>query len=416
MVEKPTIQKLKNGYRFCWHEYKIQICVSRIRESKDGSVKGEIIIESYKQDDRHHIHQTQYNFLSSNARKQLAETLKVRHSLASGEWFEILEQLSSNFLEIHRKGEPVAHISTTDEIKPPEYLINPILPLNQPTVIFGDGGVGKSYLALVISVCALLPWRENNLGLGVPERSVKGLYLDWEADRDVLAWRLKCLEKGLQLPYLGLDYLRCSSVFADDIEHIQDKLDETGAEFIVIDSLAGACGGDLSASEPATRFCNALRTLNVTSLIVAHNSKGEGKKTIYGSAIFEHRARSVWECKAVRESSEGELAIGLFHRKANNSKLHKPMGFKIVFDGDSTAIQRHPMDDSSRFDDSPTIADRIQELLKCGSMSAKEIIDKLGEKDTVVRSTLSQMKGKGLVTKDGDKYGLSDRPLIGGVN
>jgi len=407
MVDKPTLQKLKNGYRFSWPEYQIQICVSRIRESKDGGVKGEIEVALYKKDEPHSPHIAQYNFLSSNARGQLAERLQNWYPLPHGEWSEMLELLTYNFLHHYRKGEPVVHISTTDEIKPPEYLINPILPLNQPTVIFGDGGVGKSYLALSMSICALLPWRENNLGLGVPERSVKGLYLDWEADRDVLAWRLKCLEKGLQLPYLGLDYLRCSSVFADDIEHIQDKLDETGAEFIVIDSLAGACGGDLSASEPATRFCNALRTLNVTSLIVAHNSKGEGKKTIYGSAIFEHRARSVWECKAVRESSEGELAIGLFHRKANNSKLCKPLGFKFGFDGGSTTITTNSIDDSSCFDGSPTIADRIQELLKCSSMSAREIIDKLGEKDTVVRSTLSQMKGKGLVTKDGDKYGLS---------
>lgn len=401
MLEEPTAIKILGGYRFKWQELKLQICVSRIRESKDGTVKGEILVESLAEGNYRTISQSQHNFTAPDVRGKLAEYLQKRHPITIEQWLEILEQLSNLLLQKHRKGEPVSHITTEDKVLEPEYLVRPILPLKQPTVIFGDGGVGKSYISLCLAVCTFLPWKDNPLNLTVRENSVKVLYLDWEADDNTVRWRLNRLKTGLGLPYLELDYLRCSQVFADDIEHIQDKINNTGAEFIIIDSLAGACGGDLTASEPATRFYNALRTLDVTPLIIAHNPKGDGKKTIYGSAIFEHRARSVWECRAIHEPGEDELLIGLFHHKSNNSKLFTPLGFKFQFDSTATKVSKHSLEPS--FGKAPTLESKIEEALQEAPMTVKELTAKVGGNPDSVSVYVSKMKGKGLIHPEGGK-------------
>jgi len=406
MLKEPTVTRIFGGYRFYWQDIKLQVCVSRIREPRDGTVKGEILIESLAEGNCRHIHQSQYNFISPDTRDKLAQILQRRYHLNEDLWAEILEQLSNLLLLKHRQGEPVSHITTEDVILEPEYLVYPILLLQQPTVIFGDGGVGKSYFSLYLAVCALLPWHDNPLGLKVRQNPSKVLFLDWEADDNTVRWRLHCLKTGLGLPYLVFDYLRCSQAFADDIEHIQDKLNNTGAEFIIIDSIAGACGGDLTASEPATRFYNALRSLNVTSLIIAHNPKGDGKKTIYGSAIFEHRARSVWECKALHEPGDDELLVGLYHRKANNSRLNKPLGFKISFNDKATVVTKYSVEAVPGFEKSLSLTDRILRLLKEGAMGKEEIAAEIGGNSKSVGVTLSNMKSNGLIVPDGGKYRL----------
>jgi len=204
MLEEPTAIKISGGYRFNWQDIRLTICISRIRESKDGTIKGEILVESLSDGNYKLISQSQHNFTSPDGRNNLAVYLQKRHPLTMERWLEMLEQLSVLFLQKHRQGEPVSHITTEDKILEPEYLVHPILPLKQPAVIFGDGGVGKSYLSLCLAVCAFLPWKNNPLGLTVREKGVKVLYLDWEADDNTVRWRLNRLKTGLGLPYLEL--------------------------------------------------------------------------------------------------------------------------------------------------------------------------------------------------------------------
>ena len=399
-MSEPKVEQSPGRLSFLWGEEQIKIEVTRFKlNSKAGSETGEICILSTLAEHGQAplLHESRLNFNSLQARNTLVKSLTAE--IPDYPWDIIIKQLAHQTLKLMRQGEPVVRISTTDEIKPTEYLLHPIIPLNQPTVIFGDGGIGKSYLALLFHICTLLPWGDNPLGLTSGDKSTKGLILDWETDKLTVAWRLKCLEKGLGLPVLEVNYRPCSHAFADDLEQIQEAILEVGAQFVIIDSLAGACGGDLTASEPATRFYNALRQLKTTSLIIAHNPKGEGKKSIYGSAIFEHRARSVWECRGSQEPGEDELKVGVFHRKANMSRLYPSMGFKIRFHDDSTEVTRQDIKDVAALREGMAASARIYDLLREGPATTKEVSEELGLTQDYARVALNRMLTKKQVVK-----------------
>lgn len=403
----PTFEESTGTYRLTWEEEHLKIAVSRIRQHNDGRVVGEITITTNAPGYNPLLHRAQFNFTSSRSRADLAKMMEKRYSEA--DWDNTLEQLSYYILDRVRRGEPVKEIRTTDDIKPPDYLLWPIIPLNQPTVIFGDGGVGKSYLALVFALCIELPWEDNPFGLVTKSEPTRTLLLDYETDESEVAWRLKCLKQGMSLPDLSLNYRRCALPLVDDLEQIQESVSSTGADFVIVDSIGAACGSDLNAAETAIRLFGALRQLKKTSLLISHTSKDQitKTKTIFGSAYFHNFARSIWEMKKVQEMEESIVSIGLFHKKSNLSKLYHPIGFKMTFGENEVAVESEDVRTVAEFLEVLSNSARIEELLKSGPMVLPEIAKELDLNKEVARATLNRMKAKGKSTKVGDKWGLA---------
>ena len=74
----------------------------------------------------------------------------------------------------------------------PVYQVWPLLPSRQPTIIYGQGGIGKSWLALYL--CALV---DHGLTLNGLNADVgNSLYVDWETDRDTLEGRAWAIKRG----------------------------------------------------------------------------------------------------------------------------------------------------------------------------------------------------------------------------
>jgi hypothetical protein len=259
-------------------------------------------------------------------------------------------------------------------------------------------------------VCLLtLPWFDNPLGLGVTDKPNECIVFDYETDRETVSWQLACIMRGMGLPEFGFHYRRCFLPLADDIEEALKAIESTNARIVFLDSLGPACGGELNEAKPALSLYSALRKLNRTSIILAHNSKNtEGKnKTIYGSMFFHALARSVWEIKKVQTADENEIEIGLFHRKPPPfSKLHKPLGFKFSFDGDKTIINTQDPKTVGEFLQQMGTQQRILELLKTNPLSPKEIAESLEITSGDTRITLKRLKDKNKIVKVGDNYGL----------
>jgi hypothetical protein len=97
---------------------------------------------------------------------------------------------------------------------------------------------------------------------------------------------------------------------------------------------------ELERAETAIRFFNALRSLRVASLILAHVAKNSEEKTIYGSVFFSNFARSAWEMKKAQEAGEHIIRVGLYHRKTNLGPLQQPLGFKLHFGEAFSLINR----------------------------------------------------------------------------
>ena len=414
-MSKPEFKESPAGYEYTWPEQSLRIGVSRIKQHKDGRVTGWLMITALEDGHPVLLHQCDFNFNSTQTMATLVRTMRektTKTTYESSDWNEIIEQLRYYTLERVRQGEPVLELTTDDtDITPPTYLIDPILPESQPTVIFGEPGVGKSELSLLMYVCLILPWYDNPLSLEVPDRSIKTLLLDYETDDKRVKWRLKCLQLGMDLPPIGLHYRRCFIPLAEDLEHIQLALSETHAEVLIIDSLGAAAGGDLKEPSIANNFFNTLRRLNTTPLVIAQTSKEDKKtKTIFGSYMFEYYSRSIWELKKSQEVGADELDIALYHRKANESKLHRPLGFHLYYNENQTTVRAQNLRDVERFRTDMPIKIRIVEELKHGPLTKEELAEELELTASSTSKNLTQLKNKGEVLQLPDhKWGLATK-------
>ncbi len=411
MTDKPEVKDDVSGYVFSWPNYGIAINTSRIQMHKsDGHITGEIYIQAVNGSGMAVIYPpTSFNFSADRTRKELSKSLAVKNTKLP--WTDMVEQLCYGVQDRARKGEPVVELTTIGEVKRPEYILNPLIIRNYPNVIFGDPSSSKSTIAVILAQVIMLPWHDNPMGFIAPLRSVKCLYLDWETDADTIQWQTTMLQRGIEgMEFLSINYRQCSQPLANDIERIKVHIADTKTELIIIDSLGLAAGGELKETQSALGFYSALRGLKITSLILAHNSKDKETKTrsIFGSQFFTAQARNVWEVRKNQDTDSTELDIALFHRKPPPfAGLHKPLGFKIIFDNDKMRIEQSNPQTVHEFLDQMGLKSQILEELKSGAMTVKELSESLEKPANQVKARCNDLKGKGKLIKLGEKWGLA---------
>ena len=410
----PEVTELINGYLIEWPEPpNLKAKVSRLHISSDGQVKGELEIRHNQNGkEAYSLVPTQFNFSTETTRSKFAKQLSEKLDLKI-EWHEVFDYLSQKIQELARGGEPVIELVTGEDIKPPEYLLYPLIIKNYPNVIFGDPSAAKSTIAVILAQIVMLPWHDNPLGLVAPKQRVKVLYLDWEADAETIQWQTTMLQRGIEgAEILSLHYRHCAQPLASDLDELTWHIGATKANMIIIDSQGLAAGGELKETQPALHFYAGLRALKVTSLILAHNSKDKETKTrsIYGNQFFTAQARNIWEVRKSQEIDSKEMDMALFHRKPPPfAGVHKPIGFKIVFDDEAAKLDIRPSDPRTvgEFLDQMSLKTRIIEELKAGAMSNKELADILDVSPNQVKARCNDLKYKNQVVKVGDKWGLA---------
>lgn len=402
---KPEIKVMLGGLRLIWPQVEVQ--ASRLHQHKDGRMTGEILVSTSMAGYNPHLHQAQFNFTSTSARVSLGKLLTER--CPDLPWPEILEQACVYTLRHLREGEPPIEITTADDIPPLEYLLHPFLPKGQPTMIFGDGGTAKSTLGLVVTLCLQLPWTDNPLRLLVPPSPLIVGYCDWETDEAQIAWQLKRICNGHGLSVMTLHYRRCVQPLPDDLEQIQSWVQRIGAACIIVDSVGHACGGDVNEAEPARRLFQGLRELNMTSLLLHHTAKGQmgSRPTPFGSAYFNNYSRSVWETRKAQEPGEDDLSIGLYHRKANYSKLFPPIGVHLSYTDTTIQIEHEDVRRVAELAKGLSIPMQILELLRSGPSDAKTLAEAVNTTVGTIRVTLADLKKRTKVVSLGEgRWGL----------
>lgn len=408
-MNKPDIEEGAGFYHFRWPDQHIYIDLKRVRDHRDGRTTGEVTIATDAEGRSTLLHRASFNLSSTETRVKLGKLLGQRFPEA--DWEALLETFCYLALERIRQGEPAVELWTTQEsIEAPQYLLDPVLPIDKPTIIFGEGGIGKSILALVFAMCITLPWHTNTLGLAVSEGPRSGLYLDYETDRGEIGWRMKCLKVGLGLPDFYINYRRCTLPLPDELEDIQRVIAETKSKWIIVDSLGAASGGNLNEAETAIRFFAALRSLKTTSLLIAHTSKEHlGKERhVFGSVFYFNSARSVWELRQVQEVGEDEISLGLYHRKSNVARLHSPLGFKILFREGAYLVEKQDLSEVPELQRGLSTQAQILQMLRHGSMKVGDLKEELDVTDNAIRLALQKLKRADKVVKVGNEWGLRE--------
>ena len=193
------------------------------------------------------------------------------------------------------------------------WLAPDLIPMNNVTMLAGDGGLGKSQIALQLLIaCALgKPW----LGVEVPHVKTLGVFC--EDDEDELHRRMALilehygadfadLEDMALLSRVGLDNAMMqweNQYTAGDVTgfagQVTNTATEFGAQLVVLDSLHDVFEGNENARPQARQFIASLRTIATETrgavLLTAHpsltgRSTGTGES---GSTAWRNTVRSM---------------------------------------------------------------------------------------------------------------------------
>ena len=410
----PEIKDIAEGTVFEWEKGRVTILVSRLRSHRDGRVTGRIRIRTNASGFSPHLHESDFNFSGPQARRTLAQNLAEDYADLTN-WKETLEQLCVKMLEKLQEGEPTVEILSGDDAEPPPPLLPPFLIEGQPTIIYGERGASKTNFALLLAAMLQDEGLANEFEhIGPRARPAEVLFLDYESDLKTIRFLLSRIQRGMGTPQLGIHYRRRAFPLSDDIEQVKLILERTGAGLIIIDSLGMAAGGDLNATEPALRFWAAQRTLNMTTLIMAHTAKNteDKRKTVYGNAYYENESKVIWEIRKSQEQDSSEMDIALFHRKsAPFQGYHKPIGLHFVYQGEGMnerlVVTPGRPQTVSDFLGLLSVRTQILELLKSGPKTAENLAEMIDRKTGHISKELTKLKSGNFVIQLGaQQWGL----------
>lgn len=219
--------------------------------------------------------------------------------------------------EQEQKHPPLVGVSVSvyaDKDVPPRQFLDgaDLFPARNVVLLSGDGGVGKSLLALqlALSISTAIPW------LGIEMASGPVVYLSAEDDETEVANRVKEIARvesidlneaaSLVMIYmagedatLGFENGRTGTVKSTELyERLDATLDWYGPVLLILDNLADVYAGDENHRSAVKHFIGLLRKLAVRHdcvvLLLAHPSlagmaSGSG---LSGSTAWNNSARS----------------------------------------------------------------------------------------------------------------------------
>ena len=161
-------------------------------------------------------------------------------------------------------------------VPPRNWHVQDLIPCETVTLFSGDGGTGKSLVALQLAVSTALarPW------LRMPVKEGNALYLSAEDDKDELHRRLADIAQAEGVEVSELQNLKCRSLAGEDallatlnkggaleptplLDAIDDLLKRDQPDLLVLDTLADYFPGNENDRAQARQFVGMLRGLAI---------------------------------------------------------------------------------------------------------------------------------------------------------
>lgn len=340
-----------------------------------------------------------FNLSSARARTERAKMLADRARTNDLDWAGILEEFCQRVLEADRAGQPAVDLREVQEPEPDDsiHVEGFRFPRRHPTILFGDGGSCKSYLALYLAGCLA----QEGLRVGLA---------DWELCGEDHRLRLRLLF-GRDMP--SILYTPCHRPLTAETDRLRRIARERALDYLMYDSVAYACDGPPEAAEVAGRYFRAVREIGPGSLHIAHVTKSEeNDKRPFGSAFWHNSARSTWYVKAAEVAGdERTLDLGFFNRKSNLGPIAPPLGFTVTFSDGETIFRRSEVGDTPDLALKMTVTQRVTHLLRRGPLKMAEISEQLDIPLNTVSHTVNRHNAKGriFIMLDGKLVGLRAR-------
>ena len=323
------------------------------------------------------------NLSSVRARQDRASLLAKRAQTGdSFDWYGALEYFCQRVIQAERTGQPAILLRDVPKPSPDTAWTIHRLPIlrEQPMILFGDGGSGKSLLAL--SIAGELAAR------GVPT-----LYADWETSPGDHRDRLEQVF-GAEMP--PVHYVRCEWPLVHEADRLRRLVLAHQVQYVVLDSIAFGCDGPPEAAESASGYFRGLRRLRVGALLIAHINKQEnGDKRPFGSAFWHNGARATWFIKrSDADGDSGRMTLAVFNRKANTGPLLSPRGLRVSFGDARIGIESTDLADSEQFAPSLPLYQRMKGALRQGPLTLAVLADELDAKPDTLKKIVDRSKSR----------------------
>lgn len=396
--ESHTFTRLGEGhYRLEIPEASAVFDVDRLQRDRQD-LCGEIVVTCHLKGARTfdgNLFSGRINLSDAFRRREVYQRLKSKAQTGTQvDWDHHIDELAARIVRAEREGRPAQLLHTFQRPAPDETfdLEGIVLPRRHPSILFGDGGGFKSYIALYIA-----GW------LG--QQGIRVLFADWEFEAEDHRDRLERLF-GADMP--PVYYQRMHRPMVDEIDSIKRQVDELKIEYIVCDSVGYATDGAPESAEAAMGYFRAVRQLGIGSVHLAHVTKPKedgaaGKQASdptkpFGSAFWSNSARSTWFVKRTESIDEQRFVVALFNRKTNLGPLRPAVGLEIEFGHERTAIQRVNLADVDELASSLPIWQRMKRALECGPRTLTDLaadVAKPGEDhDTVIANMEREARRK----------------------
>lgn len=269
------------------------------------------------------------------------------------------------------------------------------IPRDMPTIIYGDGGSGKGFWGLGLTLSAITGHPFGDWSVRACRRA---LWLDWEyGTASSFRHRLwGFLETGTPDPGDRLRYLGMTQGAHEASGAIRREISRHSIDLVVVDSLAPAAGPEPETASAAVQTLRAICAWGVTALVIAHVPKADGDATHdfgpYGSVFNKNLARST--IRLTSEPDDEGMVTTVTHRKANEGpRVKQPSGFRFLFGPDGGVMVRAAEPDRAR----ASLSVRIEDALQSGPQTPKSLAELTEATPDALRRELSRMKIRGIV-------------------
>lgn len=406
----PSMTTVGDAFVFSWPGVPVRIEVDYFVETR-GDLYAEITMVDTLSDPPSLIHNSRLNLNAANTRSSLAKDLAAADG--SLPWATMLEEMCFLAKRAYRQGEPAIRLCDVTVDTADRWLLRPYIEADQSSmsVIYADGGSGKSLLSLAMAVTLAGDDQLVGRRVGPP---VRAMYLDWEAGPMVQHKRLKALAAGAGFGDMpDMLYRRMRVPLAYAAPAIRRELDAHHIGVVFVDSLGAAGDGPIEESATALATMRAMASFKRPIQAVHHMPKNlEGKRgagAMFGSVYYANAVRVAWELRGEKNENTQTINVGLVNTKNNNGVLEPRHAYEIAFRNDSRG---DPVTIGIRSVDAGRVAelqrdtplgDQIVELLKHGSLTRTEVAGELAISPDYASRTLSALKDKGKVIALPDK-------------
>ncbi|MCP4897346.1 MAG: AAA family ATPase [bacterium] len=334
-----------------------------------------------------------------------------------------LQSVKMNMLEWYRQGRAVENPDPEKAAELSGWIIYPIWPF--PGVV-GIAAAPDSFKSILAEAIALQIQTGNEILRKNTRRNAnlrKILYLDWESGPGRFASRLGAICRGAELdvkPWLTYQHL--TAPLADAVGGLVEDILKYDIDAVIIDSMSAAIGGPLTDDEAVSAFYDAVRRLDVPTLVLAHKSAENIRKRatrFFGSIMSEVRLRMAWNAERVGDTVVWECFkdndAGM-----NGKKLAWDIHFHTIGEEDERQLQAiqiygtnpHHVEMPTEQPGGgvkpiPRWKRIVDDILDNGPATSDEIAHRMSDDTAKVRSELSR-RNEFRKLADGLLWGLND--------